>query len=274
MPGDFLDHPTPMAFAHRGGAGHNPENSWPAFEHAVRLGYAYLETDARVTADGVLVAFHDSTLDRITDRAGAIASLPASEVAAARIGGAEPIPVLADLLAAWPDVRFNIDVKHGAAARPLAGLIRQAAAWDRVCVTSFSAARLRATRGYLDRPVAMAISPAGAAALWSGLPGRALGPAFARRGTRCAQLPVRMATAPLIGRAHEAGLQVHIWTVNERALMNSLLDLGVDGVMTDNTELLRDVLIARGQWHPRALPGPRSSRTLPAKRTSITIRSR
>ncbi len=251
MPGDFLDHPAPLAFAHRGGPGHNPENSWPAFEHAVRLGYRYLETDAHATADGVLVAFHDHTLDRVTDRTGAIGSLPASEVAAARIGGVEPIPVLADLLAAWPDVRFNVDVKHGPAARPLAELIRRTAAWDRVCITSFSAARLRATRRYLDRPVTMAASPVGAAALRSGLPGRALAPAFARRGVRCAQLPVRMATAPMITRAHEAGLQVHIWTVNERALMNSLLDLGVDGLMTDNTELLREVLLARGQWQPR-----------------------
>jgi glycerophosphoryl diester phosphodiesterase len=92
----------------------------------------------------------------------------------------------------------------------------------------------------------------GAAALQTPLPGRALAPAFARRAVRCAQLPIRMATAPLVGRAHEAGLQVHIWTVNDRTLMNSLLDLGVDGLMTDNTELLREVMVGRGQWHPRA----------------------
>ena len=255
MPGDYLDHPGPLAFAHRGGSGHNPENSWPAFEHAVRLGYSYLETDAHSTCDGILVAFHDNTLDRVTDRSGSIADLPASEVAAARIGGVEPIPVLAELLAAWPDVRFNIDVKHPSAARPLAELIRRAAAWDRVCITSFSAARLRATRRYLDRPVAMAASPVGAVALRSWLPVRALAPAFARRGVRCAQLPIPMAKSPLIARAHLAGLQVHIWTVNERSMMNSLLDLGVDGLMTDNTELLREVLLARGQWHPRALSG-------------------
>ena len=252
MPGDYLDHPGPLAFAHRGGPGHYPENSWPAFEHAVRLGYSYLETDAHSTSDGVLLAFHDHTLDRVTDRSGTIADLPASEVAVARIGGLEPIPVLAELLAAWPDVRFNIDVKHAPAAQPLAELIRRAAAWDRVCITSFSAARLRATRRYLDRPVTMAASPVGAAALGSRLPPRALAPAFSRHQVRCAQLPVRMANAPLIARAHAAGLQVHIWTVNERALMNSLLDTGVDGLMTDNTELLREVLIARGQWHPRA----------------------
>lgn len=251
MPTDFLDHPTPLAFAHRGGAGHFPENSWRAFEHAVGLGYAYLETDAHATADGVLVAFHDKTLDRVTDRAGAIARLPAREVAAARICGTDPIPRLDELLGAWPDVRFNIDVKDAPAARPLADLIGKAAAWDRVCVTSFSAARLRATRRLLDRPVCMATSPAGAAALRSGLPGWLLAPAFARRSVRCAQLPIGLATAPVVGRAHEAGLQVHVWTVNDAGLMAALLDIGVDGIMTDETELLREVLVGRGQWHPR-----------------------
>jgi len=251
VPSGYLDHPTPIAFAHRGGAAHFPENSWRAFEHALKLGYAYLETDTHATRDGVLVAFHDKTLDRVTDRTGAIAQLPAAEVAAARIEGTEPIPLLAEVLDAWPDVRFNIDVKDTPAIRPLADLIRQAAAWDRVCVTSFSAARLHAVRRLLDRPVCMATSPVGAAALRSGLPGRLLAGAFAARSVRCAQLPVGMATAPLIARAHAAGLQVHIWTVNDRQLMTSLLDLGIDGIMTDKTELLRDVLIERGEWHPR-----------------------
>src|SRR5258708_18257505 len=164
VPAYFLDHPTPIAFAHRGGAGHFPENSFRAFEHAVSLGYAYLETDAHATADGVLVAFHDKTLDRVTDRAGAIASLRASDVASARIDGTDPIPLLEDLLGAWPDIRFNIDVKDAPAARPLAQLIRRTAAWDRRCLTSFSAPRLRATRRLLDRPVCMATSPLGAAA--------------------------------------------------------------------------------------------------------------
>jgi len=247
----FLDHPTPIAFAHRGGASHFPENSWRAFEHAVELGYAYLETDAHATADGVLVAFHDKTLDRVTDRSGAIAAMPASDVRAARIAGTDPIPPLEDLVCAWPDVRFNIDVKDAPAAAPLAAMLRRTAAWDRVCITSFSAARLHSTRRLLDRPVCMATSPIGAAALRSGLPGRLLAPAFARRSVRCAQLPFGMATAPLIRRAHDARLALHVWTVNDAATMTSLLDAGVDGIMTDQTELLRDVLIARGQWHPR-----------------------
>jgi glycerophosphoryl diester phosphodiesterase len=247
----FLDHPTPIAFAHRGGASHFPENSWRAFEHAVELGYAYLETDAHATADGVLVAFHDKTLDRVTDRSGAIAAMPSSEVRSARIAGTDPIPLLEDLVGAWPDVRFNIDVKDAPAAAPLAAMLRRTTAWDRVCITSFSAARLHTTRRLLDRPVCMATSPVGAAALRSGLPGRLLARAFARRSVRCAQLPFGMATVPLIGRAHDARLALHVWTVNDAATMTSLLDAGVDGIMTDKTELLRDVLIVRGQWHPR-----------------------
>jgi glycerophosphoryl diester phosphodiesterase len=252
VPTDFLDHPTPVAFAHRGGPGHFPENSWRAFEHAVKLGYAYLETDAHATADGVLVAFHDKTLDRATDRSGAIASLTAKQVAEARIGGTESIPLLEDLVCAWPDVRFNIDVKDAPAARPLADMMRRTAAWDRVCITSFSAARLNATRRLLDQPVCMAVSPVGAAALRSGVPGRVLAQAFASRSVRCAQIPIGLATPPLIRRAHDAGLAVHVWTINDATVMSSLLDLGVDGIMTDQTELLRDVMISRGQWHPRA----------------------
>ena len=251
VPTSFLDHPAPIAFAHRGGASHFPENSWRAFEHAVKLGYAYLETDTHATSDGVLVAFHDKTLDRVTDRSGAIANMSAKQVAEARIAGTEPIPLVEDLLGAWPDVRFNLDVKDAPAARPLAEVIRRTAAWDRVCITSFSAARLRAARRLLDRPVCMATSPVGAAALRSGLSGRMLAPAFARRSVRCAQIPIGLATAPLIGRAHDAGLVVHVWTVNEAPLMSSLLDLGVDGIMTDETEMLRQVMIERGQWHPR-----------------------
>ena len=149
-------------------------------------------------------------------------------------------------------MRFNIDVKDAPAARPLAELVRKMGVWDRICITSFSAARLNATRQLLDRPVCMATSPVGAAALRSGVPGRALAAAFSRRSVKCAQLPISLATRPLIARAHAAGLAVHVWTVNDAETMNSLLDLGADGIMTDQTELLRKVMIDRGQWNPRA----------------------
>jgi glycerophosphoryl diester phosphodiesterase len=250
VPSGFLDLASPIAFAHRGGTGQFPENSWRAFEHAVGLGYAYLETDVHATADGVLVAFHDRTLDRVTDARGRIAELPYATVAAARIAGTDPIPLLADLLGAWPQVRFNIDIKDAPAVRPLAGVLRQAAAWDRVCIASFSARRLQAMRRALQRPVCMAASPVGIGALELGLPSAALARRFAGLSVRCAQIPVSVATAPFVRRAHAAGLKVHVWTVNDRAAMTALLNVGVDGIMTDQAEMLRDVLITRGQWHP------------------------
>jgi glycerophosphoryl diester phosphodiesterase len=220
-----------------------------------------------------------------------VCRLTLKEIAGARIGGTEPIPVLEDVLAAWPDVRFNIDVKDAPAIAPLAGVLRRTNAWDRVCVVSFSASRLRAARRSLDRPVCMAASPLGtamvrlgrppaspqprgphrhgfkrrsvagpmaAAARRPGVPGAVAGqPAMplaerlARAGVRCVQVPAPVATPSLIGRAHQLGLQVHVWTVNHRPTMESLLDLGVDGIMTDETVTLREVLIRRGQWHPR-----------------------
>jgi glycerophosphoryl diester phosphodiesterase len=251
VPRKFLDFPGPLAFAHRGGSAYGPENTWRAFEHAVGLGYAYLETDVRATADGVAVAFHDKTLDRLTGRPGRIAVLPHRDVAAARIAGTEPIPLIEDLLGAWPDVRFNIDVKDARAIAPLAGVLHRTAAWDRVCITSFCGLRLRAVRRALLRPVCIAASPAGIGAVRLGLPPAVLAAGFARIWVRCTQIPVRLATAPFVRRAHAAGLQVHVWTVNDVSRMAALLDLGVDGIMTDETEKLRTVLTERGQWHPR-----------------------
>jgi glycerophosphoryl diester phosphodiesterase len=247
----FLDYAPPLAFAHRGGAARSPENSWRAFSDAVRLGYAYLETDARATADGQVVAFHDPTLDRVTDARGAIANLPWAQVGRARIGGTEPIPLLADLLASWPQARFNIDVKSAGAARPLAEVIGRAAAWDRVCLTSFSGRRLAAARRALDRPVCLAAAPAALALVYSGLPAAAVGARLADRWIRCAQVPVPVATPWFTRRAHAAGLQVHVWTVNDAQVMSRLLDGGADGIMTDETDALREVLSARGSWPPR-----------------------
>jgi glycerophosphoryl diester phosphodiesterase len=255
----FLDRPRPHAFAHRGGAAHAPENTWTAFGYAVKLGYPYLETDARATSDGKLVAFHDRTLNRVTGVSGRIGALPYREVAALRVAGTEPIPLIEDLLGAWPDVHFNIDLKDEPSIGLLPDVLRRTAAWDRVCVTSFSGGRLRVARGLFDKPVCMATSPAAIAAvrysIRAGSPDGQRG-LLARRLSRwqvcCAQVPVRVANSSFMRRAHALGLDVHVWTINDRAQMNRLLDLGADGIMTDDIEALRDVLIERGQWHPRA----------------------
>ncbi|MBB1256998.1 glycerophosphodiester phosphodiesterase, partial [Streptomyces sp. OF3] len=174
----FLDRPAPLAFAHRGGAADGLENTHRAFERAVGLGYRYLETDVHLTADGVLVAFHDATLDRVTDGSGPIAGLSWAEVARARVGGSEPVPRLADLLRAFPAARWNLDVKAEAALRPLLAELDRLDAWDRVCVGSFTEARVARARAWAGPRLATSLGTRGVVGLRLrslGVPGR--GPA-------------------------------------------------------------------------------------------------
>jgi glycerophosphoryl diester phosphodiesterase len=247
----YFDSPRPLAFAHRGGAAHNPENSLRAFDGAARLGYTHLETDARSTADGALVAFHDATLDRATDMAGEVSKLTYRQLSAARIEGTEQIPLIEDVLGSFPGLRFNIDLKDGGTIEPLVVALRRTLAWDRVCIASLSGKRLLEAQRRLDRPVCLALPPAAIVALrYLGLPGKTLAASLARLGVQAAQVPQCIATRTFIRRAHELGLQVHMWTLNTRAEIERALDLGADGVMTDETTLLRDILAERGQWNP------------------------
>jgi glycerophosphoryl diester phosphodiesterase len=241
----YLEWDGPIPFAHRGGASDVPENTMPAFEHAVSLGYRYVETDVQVTADGVLVAFHDDDLSRTCGRPGLISALPWSEVQMARVDGAAPIPLLEDLLGAWPDLRVNIDCKTDAAAPALVAALRRTTSLDRVCVGTFSDRRLRRLRAELGDGVCTALSPTEVAMLRFGRPRRCRGLA--------AQVPVRQGRLTIVepgfvARAHRLGVGVHVWTIDEPAEMERLLDLGVDGIMTDRPAVLRQVLEARGAW--------------------------
>jgi glycerophosphoryl diester phosphodiesterase len=248
----FLDHPGPIPFAHRGGSADGLENSLVAFAGAVDLGYRYLETDVHATSDGVLLAFHDHTLDRVTDRRGVVARLPWHEVRRARIGGREPIPTLEELLGSWPDVRIDVDIKEQGAVAPLVEVIRRTQAVDRVCVASFSARRLAAVRRRVGPRLCTALAPPSVALLRVAATQR-LANALAQRLAPCAQVPdrvgpVRVVTAGLVALAHRRGLHVHVWTVNDASEMTRLLDLGVDGLITDRLSVLRDVLTQRDQW--------------------------
>lgn len=241
----FLDWDGPLAFAHRGGASDVPENTMPAFQYAVDLGYRYLETDVQVTADGVLVAFHDNDLRRTCGRSGRISDLPWSEVRTALVDGAAPIPLLEDLLGAWPDVRVNIDCKSDAAVDALVATLRRTDSLHRVCLGAFSDRRIRRLRALLGSDVCSALGPAGVAAMRFGRP-RAVGALTAQVPVR--QGPLTVVDRAFVERAHRLGVHVHVWTIDDPVEMQRLLDLGVDGIMTDRPAVLRDVLTARGQW--------------------------
>lgn len=254
----FLDGTRPIAIAHRGGTEIAPENTIAAFRSAWELGFNYLETDVHLTADGTLVAFHDDQLDRVTDRTGSIASLPWAEVSAARIHGVHAIPTLEELLEEFPDARFNIDAKHDDAAVALVWTLRRHGALGRVCVGGFSDQRLGRIRALAGPALCTSAGPREIA--------REVARARLRRSPndrslsrpvatpyRCLQVPVRhrqleILTPELVHQAHLRGIDVHVWTIDEPLEMNRVLDMGVDGVMTDHPTVLRTVLRRRGEW--------------------------
>lgn len=249
----YFDHDGPIPLAHRGFSLDGHENTMAAFEAAVDLGYRHLETDVHVTSDGELVAFHDESLDRVTDRTGLIRELPWLEVRKARIGE-HSVPLLDEVLDTWPQVCLNIDCKHESAAAALAEVIERHAAHDRVLVASFSDDTRRDVLSRLSAPVATSggTTMTRDAVLGSLL---RLSP-LARRGLRdvdALQVPVQhgkipVVTPQLLRNAHRHDVQVHVWTINQTEEMHRLLDLGVDGIVTDRADLLKQVLQQRGQW--------------------------
>ncbi|MFF3850712.1 glycerophosphodiester phosphodiesterase [Streptomyces sp. NPDC002328] len=246
----YLDHPGPIPFAHRGGAADGLENTVAQFRRAVDAGYRYIETDVHTTRDGRLVAFHDSTLDRVTDGAGRIADLPWADVRQARVRGEEPVPLFEELLETFPEVRWNVDLKAEPTLLPFLDLIGSADAWDRVCVGSFSEARVVRARRLAGPRLATSYGTRGVLNLRL----RSWGvPAALRRSAVAAQVPETQSGIQVVDRrfvraAHARGLQVHVWTINEPDRMHRLLDLGVDGIMTDHIDTLREVMEERGVW--------------------------
>jgi len=250
----YLDAPTPIAFAHRGGAADGVENTAEAFARAIGLGYRYVETDVHATADGVAVVFHDATLDRVTGRPGTVAAMTWADLSTVRVDGAAAVPRLDDVLDAWPQVRFNIDVKADHGVRPTVEAVRRTGAADRVLLASFNDARLVRLRVLAGPQVATSLGRRGAARLK--MASLMVGPRLRLPpSVVAAQVPVRTGRLRVVDRrfvayAHRLGLQVHVWTIDEPAEMNELLDLGVDGIMTDRVDVLRDVYLNRGHWPP------------------------
>lgn len=250
---EYLRCSGPLAIAHRGGAAESPENTMAAFEHARSLGFSYVELDVRATADGVLVVYHDPVLDTLTDRSGAIAELSWSEVKEARVEGEEPVPRLEEVLDAWSDLRVNIDPKHPRAVEPLVKILHARDCADRVCVSTFSDRRTLLVRRLLGNRYCTAATLSNIARIRveSLMPDRESSLRSSRGG--CAQVPAtihgrRLVDERFVRAAHRHGLQVHVWTVNSASEMHALLDIGVDGIMTDEITLLRSVLTERSQW--------------------------
>lgn len=237
------DHHGPIAFAHRGGAAAGAENTMMAFERAIKLGYQYMETDVHASADGVAVIFHDADTQRLTGQPGTIGGRTWEHIQKLTVDG-QPIPRLEEALTAWPDIRWNIDVKSEAAIGPTIEAIERTGAADRVLLATFHGARLLRIRRAAPH-IATSLTPREVAGLrlWGRKPPAGI----------AAQVPVRygpvtVVTPRFVQTAHAVGVRVHVWTIDDPAHMRALLDAGVDGIMTDRPEVLRDVYQERGLW--------------------------
>ena len=253
----FLDIVTPIGIAHRGGADDYPENTMRAFRSAYELGYRYLETDVHLTADGVVVAFHDDILDRVTNRSGRLADLRWDEISEAEVtahesvSGVDRVPRMIDLFEAFPHARFNIDAKSDDVLLPLLHLIRAADVVDRVCVASFDHARLQLARSTLGPELCTSASRRDVVMSFL----RAFRLPVPAGDAHVLQPPARVGRFRVVGRryieqAHRDGRPVHVWTVDDPDDMTWLIDIGVDGVMTDRPALLKQVFTERGVWEP------------------------
>ncbi|GAA1843503.1 glycerophosphodiester phosphodiesterase [Agromyces salentinus] len=250
MRSTYLDPPRPRVLAHRGLAIEVPENSLAAFERALNAGAGYLETDVRLTRDGIVVIAHDETIERMTGRGDSVAALTMAELRSIDLGSGQTFSTLAEALEAFPDARFNIDVKVADAVGPVVDVIRSTGASDRVLLTSFSDARRRRL-GELLPGVATSTGQAGVILVL--LASWLRSPSLARRGLRGAaavQVPerfrmIRVVSPGFVDVVHRAGAEVHVWTVNETEDMRRLLAMGVDGLVSDRPD--RVIALLDGQ---------------------------
>lgn len=245
--GSFFDSAPPRVFAHRGLALEAPENTLLAFAKALAVGVTYLETDVHESSDGVAIISHDDTLERVAHRKANVNHLTAAELRRVDLGNGQSFPTLTEALDAFPDARFNIDVKSRGAVQPTIDAIRETNAVNRVLVSSFSDRLQRWTVKGL--PGVATSAPMGAMfrILSASKIGRARRAVSMLSGFDAIQVPERwkgakVVTPRLIRLAHDAGIEVHVWTINEPDDMHRLLDLGVDGLVTDHADLAMDVI--------------------------------
>lgn len=250
--------PGPLAIAHRGGMALAPENTLAAFERTTALGVRYLETDVHTTRDGHLLCFHDRSLRRVTGHDARVAEVDLAWTRRLRVHGTEPVPTLAEAMHAFPDACFAVDLKDPGSVGAMALMLRTNPGWaDRLCVASPWARWVLRLQAEVPA-VTTALGWRSLTTLVACSHSRTRPPAEVARGT-FAHLPYRLGRFPVyaervVAQAHDLGLRVNVWTVNDAPTMQVLLDAGVDGIITDRPDLLRDVLVGRGQWAHRGAP--------------------
>ena len=247
-----LDARTPLVMAHRGGAEIGPENTLPTFERAAAMGVDVIEVDVHGTADGNLVVIHDATVDRTTDGSGRVSEMTLDELKkldagfrwSADGGNTFPfrgrgvrIPTLQEVFAAFPKMKFNVEPKQGTPSiiKPLCRIVRENAMTDKVVVGSFSQTILDEFRA--ECPEVATSASASEVSKFLAMYKTGVSESYSPP-MQALQVPEKAAGIEIVSKefveaAHRRNLKVHVWTVNQTADMQRLLDMGVDGIITD-----------------------------------------
>jgi glycerophosphoryl diester phosphodiesterase len=280
-----LSGPLPLTFAHRGGAGLWPENTLEAFRGAIELGCTHVETDVRMTRDGEIVVFHDEALERTTNGTGRVAAHTLSQLRRLdagyrfspdgktfpRRGQGVVIPTLAELVALSDRVRFNVEIKERGPfdlPRALLRFIERHGIGERIVVAAERHELMRDFRRHSQGRIATSASRRECQQFWLASRMRLTG--LLRLPYQALQIPVTagnltIVTPQLLDAAHREGLGVHVWTIDEPAEMLRLLDLGVDGLMSDYPDRLRQVVVERSPPPNAEMPNAESGASAPSK---------
>ena len=245
----YLNSNKKLAIAHRGGISRYPENTMEAFQEAIDLGYKYLETDIQVTSDNKLVIFHDDKLDRLTNVSGKLKERSWDEIKHTKINNKYSIPMLSELITSWPDIKINIDPKIDDCIGPLIDFLKKNDVFDRVCIGSFSQSRLDILRKELGTKLCTSAGPSEVFKIkfpFLSSPNNHI-------KANCIQVPVKYYGIKIINEkfvnfCHSQDLQVHAWTINDPEEMSNLLDIGVDGIISDNINELKNILVESEFW--------------------------
>ena len=226
-----------QGFVHRGDTSIFLENTIEAFQSAISLGYQYLETDLRETSDGKIITFHDPNLKRITGANITISETKFSDIRMRRLPSRETIPTIDELLEEFPDSFFNMDLKVNQIEEKVLKKINSHNALERVCLGSFNSKVIKKINSLEPKILtSMGISQV------------IMYKFFQKKNlSKLIQIPthwkgIKVITKKFIDRLHNDGLKVHVWTINKEKEMQSLIDLGVDGIMTDNASGLIKVM--------------------------------
>ena len=238
----YLDVPGVAISAHRGGSIEAPENTIESFEYSIELGSSYIETDVQLSSNGIPYIFHDNDLKRLFGKNIIFNSLHSDEIDELILFDKYKIPTLESTLQKFPDALFQIDVKTDEVVLPTMEVIKKTNSTDKVCIASFSSKRLKQVHK-LYPEICLSMGPFEVMKLLLASFG------LYRRKVpgNCLQIPIyqygiKLVTKRFINYIHSIGLKIHVWTINDEDTMHKLIDLGVDGIITDRPKTLKDLL--------------------------------